>query len=93
MTRYRYLIYYQFDGPSNAAPSRSLKSADEIADALERMPQELPHFLEDRDARVTSKPESDNSIIVTVETIEPDAHFIKALERCIGGLDLYGKRL
>ncbi len=93
MTRHQYRIYYQFEGPSKGNPLRSLKSADEVAWALERMPQELGHFLEDRNARISSEPESDTSIVVTVETTEPDADFVKALERCISGLDLYGSKL
>jgi hypothetical protein len=93
MTCHRYRIYYEYTGPSKAAPFRSLKSADEVAWALERVPQELPPFLEDRDPRISSEPETDSSIFLTVETFEPDADFLKALERCISGLDLYGTKL
>lgn len=93
MTHQRYRIYYQYDGPTKGDPFRSLKSADEVAYALQRVPQELPHFLEDREARITSQPESETSIVLGVETTETEASLIRALERCIGGLDLYGSKL
>jgi hypothetical protein len=88
-------VYYQYNGPSHSDPFRSLKNSHEISEALRHFPNELPHYLSDQDAMVTSEPtkKEPNSIIVFVATILDEAQTDEAVKRCLNGLDLFGEKL
>lgn len=93
--RYRYRAYYEYNGPTKGVPLRSQKSPEDIAYALERVRYELPHYLEDREARASAVTEDGraDSVIVTIETTDDAAAVSAAMIRCLDGLDLYGDDL
>lgn len=95
MNRFAYRVYYQYNGPSHSDPFRSPKNSHEIAEALRHFPNELPHYLSDQDATVSSEPtkKEPNSIIVFVATSHDEAKTDEAVKRCLNGLDLFGEKL
>ncbi len=95
MNRFAYRVYYQYNGPSHSDPFRSPKDPDEIAEALRCFPNELPHYLSDQDATVSSEPtkKEPNSIIVFVATVLDETKTDEAVKRCLNGLDLFGEKL
>jgi len=95
MNRFAYRVYYQYNGPSHSDPFRSPKDTHEISEALRHFPNELPHYLSDQDATVSSEPTKKdlNSIIMFVTTILDAIATDEAVKRCLNGLDLFGEKL
>lgn len=95
MNRFAYRVYYHYNGPSHSDPFRSLKSPNEISEALKRFPNELPHYLSDQDATVSAAPPKKNSdsIIVFVATILDETSMNEAVKKCLNALDLFGEKL
>lgn len=95
MNRFAYSVFYQYDGPSLAAPLRSEKSEQEVVDALARVTVELPYYLSDEHARIseTSIEGKQRSVVVTVITILSETETADAMAKCLKGLDLYGRQL
>lgn len=94
MNRFAYRVYYQYNGPSHSDPFRSPKDSHEISEALRNFLNELPHYLSDQDAIVSSDPTKKelNSIIVFVATALDEAKTDEAVKRCLNGLDLFGEK-
>lgn len=90
MKEYIYEVYYQFDGRSHSDPFANKKSKNEIKDALDRFEKELPTYLNDPNASVTSKPiqNSKNRIKVTIRTIDQESSVESAVNRCLQSWDL-----
>lgn len=96
MNRFDYRAYYQYNGPSHADLFRSPKNSHEISEALRCFPNELPHYLSDRDATVSVKQsgaEVPDSISVFVTTILDETTTDEAVERCLNELNLFGEKL
>lgn len=93
MTTFKYKVYYEYDGPSKAAPLRQKKNQDEIDEALERVEFELSIFLDDDNSSISVTPESPTSLILEVATSKREEIFNMALTKCLGGLDLCGEKL
>ena len=95
MNRFAYRVYYQYNGPSHSDPFRSPKDPNEIAEALRNFPDELPLYLTDQDATVSSEQtkKEPNSIIGFVVTVLDEAKTDEAVKRCLNGLDLFGEKL
>jgi hypothetical protein len=95
MNSFAYRVYYEYNGPSPSAPLRSRKNPHQISEALSNFPNELPHYLDDRDATFSNKTiqKDANSIIVTVATTLGEAKTDEAVKRCLNGLDLFGEKL
>lgn len=95
MNRFAYRVFYQYNGRSHSDPFRSPKDSHEIAEALRNFPKELPHYLSDHDATVSSEPtkKETHSIIVFVATILDEAATDEAVKRCLNSLDLFGEKL
>ena len=93
MNEFAYHVYYEYQGPSAAAPLNSPKSADEIRDALLAFPNDLSHYLSDPDARVSmdSMKRTPNSVFVVVRTTDSEARVNEAVAQCLRGLGLLGK--
>lgn len=95
MNRFSYRVYYEYNGPSHSDPFRSPKDFHEISEALRNFPNELPHYLSDQDATVSSEPtkKDPNSIIVFVATVIDETATDEAVKRCLNVLDLFGQKL
>ncbi|UAK70219.1 hypothetical protein [Aeromonas enteropelogenes] len=95
MNKFSYRVYYEYNGPSHSDPFRSPKDSHEISEALRSFPNELPHYLSDQDATVSSEPtkKDPNSIIVFVATVLDETATDEAVKRCLNGLDLFGQKL
>lgn len=94
MNRFKYRAFYKFDGPSRAAPFRSEKSAQEIAEALSRFPLELEHYIDGESRVEVPNPQPDSSSSHVTIVTESDRQAInEAVKRCLNGLDLYGDPL
>lgn len=93
MNRFRYRVFYEFNGPTKSDLFRTEKDKDQIAEALDRVSFELSVYLDDRDARITTSPDGENAITLNVETTQADDSFTRALTNCLKGLDLFGKKL
>jgi hypothetical protein len=95
MNRFVYRAYYQYNGPTSSEPFRSQKSEQEIIEALTRFPIELPHYLSDIEAIISSpepQPESKSSY-VTIQTNDNEITTDDAVKKCLNSLDLYGQKL
>ena len=95
MNRFAYRVYYEYNGPSYSDPFRSPKDSHEISEALRYFPNELPHYLFDQDATVSSEStkKDPNSIIVFVATVLDETATDEAVKQCLNGLDLFGQKL
>lgn len=95
MNRFAYRVYYEYNGPSHSNPLRSPKDSHEISEALGHFPNELPHYLSDQDATISSEPtkKDPNSVIVFVATVLDETATDEAVKRCLNGLDLFGQKL
>lgn len=93
MDKYRYKVYYQFDGRTKADPFRVEKDSDQIADALSRVELELDVMLDDDDAKLSVAPIGPNEVALTVETTATEETFHRVFKKCLNGLDLYATRL
>lgn len=95
LNAFRYRGYYEFNGPTPGAPLRTLKSIDEIADALDGFARDLCYFLEDRDAQIVEDAASrtPNAVELVVSTTHSREETDKCVARCLASFDLYGDRL
>jgi len=95
MNSFAYSVFYQYDGPSLAAPLRFEKSEQEVVDALARVTVELPYYLSDEHARIaeTSTEGDQRSMVVTIITTLSETETNDAMAKCLKGLDLYGLKL
>jgi hypothetical protein len=86
-------VYYAFSGPTKADPSRTEKNRDQIADALDTVSFELAVYLDDDAAQITTSPDGESAIRLTVETTRAEDSFSEALSKCLKRLDLLGAKL
>lgn len=93
MNLHRYKVYYEFNGPTKADPLRTEKNKEQIADALDRVCFELSVYLDDQGARLSASPDSQNAIILTIETTQPDQVVTLSMKWCLNGLDLFATKL
>lgn len=95
MNEFAYRIYYEYQGPSAAAPLNWPKSDDEIRDALSAFPEDLSHYLSDPEARVSmdTMKRTPNSIFVVIRTTDSEAQVNEAVARCLRGFGLFGERM
>jgi len=95
MNRFAYRVYYLYNGPSHSDPFRWPKDSREISEALRHFPNELPHYLSDQAATVSSEltKKDTNSIIVFVATVLDETATDEAVKQCLSGLDLFGQKL
>lgn len=64
-------VFYEWQGPTHSDPLAMQKTAEEIALALTRFPQEFKHrvLLLDSSADVSATPATPHSIAVTVSSV------------------------
>ncbi len=96
MNFFKFEFYYSYEGPSDAAPFRTRKTDDEIAEALASVVHDLRHLLSDMDAdvrEVVGATSQENAIVVSVTTMLDEAATMGVVEKCLRGLDLYGNKL
>lgn len=93
MSRHRYRVYYEFNGPTKSDQLRTVKNEEQIAGALERVEFELSVLLDDDSAQISTLPDGANAIILTVETEKTNEAFTLVLTNCLNGLDLFAANL
>lgn len=94
MNRFTYRAYYHYNGPSRADPFRSEKSAREVAEALQRFPVELEHFLSDGSKiEIPQDLNGSGSSYVTVVSLAEKSQVDEAVKNCLISLDLFGEKL
>ncbi len=94
MNRFAYRVYYHYNGPSRSDPFREEKNSEEITEALQRFPTELPHYFSDQNASISAAPNRNdpNSILVSVATTLDETETNKAVAKCLNALDLFADK-
>jgi hypothetical protein len=94
MNRFTYRAYYYYNGPTHADPFRTEKSEREVADALQRFPVELEHFLkEDSKIEIPRDLNESGSSYVTVVTLAGKSEIDEAVANCLRSLDLFAEKI
>ncbi len=92
MNRFAYRAYYQYDGPTKANPFRTEKTAEEVANALQRFPTELEYRLPEGAKLEIPEQDNANYSVIVVVTPADRAATSNAVESCLIELELYGDR-
>lgn len=90
---HHYRVYYEFNGPTKSDPMRTLKTEEQVSDALDRVAFELSVRLDDDNARITASPVENGAITLTAETAKTDESFSQALKKCLNDLDLFASKI
>jgi len=95
MPKYRFEIYYQYDGPSATQPFVKQKTDDEINDAFLNFRSEVPTFIDSKLNSVTLADCQDDKYkkIFTIETTASEEEVKYAIEKCLKALDLRANAL
>jgi len=95
MPKYKFEIYYQFDGPSASRPFAKEKTDDEINDAFLNFRSEIPTFIDSNINSVTLADCQDDKYkkIFSIETTASEEEVLYAIEKCLKSLDLRANSL
>jgi hypothetical protein len=95
MNEYRYEVYYHYDGPTHSQPFVELKTDLQVREALSNFEHELPHYLNDLEAQISSediKGKTDRKNVI-LKTSEDDDSVEAAVVKCLQSLDLRAHRI
>jgi hypothetical protein len=95
MNRYRFRIYYEWQGPTVSDIFAEEKTPDEIERAFERFPTEVGYRISDQGATLEACPVEGrpNEIILVILTSVSEVDVMKALIPTLQDWRLFGEKL
>jgi hypothetical protein len=95
MPSFRFGVLYEHNGPTLSEPFRQRKSAEQVANAIERFVPELPRYFAAANAIITAEDSVSGKypLVVCICCEWPEWKVVEAVKRCLNGLDLYGEQL